>query len=130
MSDELIVSKNELVSMIENRGISEIIKPLVKEVHLFDTYVAGTSHVVDKDVVKNAKLGDELLMRREENKYDAKAILLLNHENKKIGYVPEKDNIIFSRLLDAGKLLKAKIYDIEQKGSFRYIRIHIYLVDF
>ena len=49
---------------------------------------------------------------------------------KKVGYVPEKDNIIFARLMDAGKLLSATVTDIEKKGSFTQIRIGIYLVDF
>ncbi|MCR5409353.1 MAG: hypothetical protein K6E90_00050, partial [Lachnospiraceae bacterium] len=40
-----------------------------------------------------------------------------------------KDNIIFARLMDAGKLLKAKISRIEQKGSFKQICVGIYLVD-
>ena len=43
---------------------------------------------------------------------------------------PEKDNIIFARLLDAGKMLAAKIKGIEKKGSFTKIAIGIYLVDF
>lgn len=57
------------------------------------------------------------------------AILILNEEGKKLGYVPEKDNIIFARLMDAGKLLKAKISKITQKGSFTQISVGIYLVD-
>ena len=49
---------------------------------------------------------------------------------KAIIYVPEKDNIVFARLMDAGKLLKAKITQISQKGSFKQIGVGIYLVDF
>lgn len=48
---------------------------------------------------------------------------------KKLGYVPEKDNIIFARLMDAGKLLRAKIMDIKQKGNYTQVSIGIYLVD-
>lgn len=44
--------------------------------------------------------------------------------------VPEKDNIIFARLTDAGKLLKTKVTKKNQKGSFTQISIGIYLVDF
>ena len=55
--------------------------------------------------------------------------MILNEEGKKLGYVPEKDNIIFARLMDAGKLLKAKISKITQKGSFTQISVGIYLVD-
>jgi hypothetical protein len=55
---------------------------------------------------------------------------MLNADGKKLGYVPEKDNLIFARLMDAGKLLKAKICDITMKGSFKQISVGIYLVDF
>lgn len=38
---------------------------------------------------------------------------MLNAEKKKLGYIPEKDNIVFSRLMDAGKMLKATISEIK-----------------
>lgn len=56
--------------------------------------------------------------------------MILTEEKKKLGYVPEKDNIVFARLMDAGKLLIAKITKIEKRGSFTQISIGIYLVDF
>ena len=59
-----------------------------------------------------------------------KAILVLNGSGEKIGYVPEKDNLIFARLMDAGKMLTARIGRIEKKGTFTRISIGIYLVDF
>lgn len=51
-------------------------------------------------------------------------------DQQKLGYIPEKDNIIFARLMDAGKMLMAKISTIEKRGSFYKISIGIYLVDF
>jgi hypothetical protein len=39
-------------------------------------------------------------------------------------------NTVFARLMDAGKLLKAKITKIDQKGGFKQISVGIYLVDF
>ena len=48
---------------------------------------------------------------------------------KKLGYVPEKDNIVFSRLMDAGKILKAKIVKIQDQESWTKVSIGIYLVD-
>jgi hypothetical protein len=92
--------------------------------------VAGTTHLEDKSVLESIKVGDMLTLQREDNKFDSNAILILNDEKKKLGYVPEKDNIVFARLMDAGKLLKAKITDIKQKGSFTQISVGIYLVDF
>ena len=35
----------------------------------------------------------------------------------------------FSKLMDAGKLLKVKISKISQKGSFKQISVGIFLVD-
>ncbi|MDO4623646.1 MAG: HIRAN domain-containing protein [Eubacteriales bacterium] len=130
MANELDISKGGIVSLVQNQELGDIIKPLVREIHLFDTYVAGTTHLQDKSVLETIQVQDSLLLRREDNKYDSNAVLILNNEQKKLGYVPEKDNLIFSRLMDAGKMLKAKITKIEKKGSFTQISIGIYLVDF
>ena len=107
-----------------------MLKPLIQEIHLFDSYVAGTTHLDDKSVLDKIKAGDRLNLMREDNKYDEHAILIITESGKKLGYVPEKDNIVFSRLMDAGKKLIAKIKNIEKKGSFNQISIGIYLVDF
>ena len=75
--------------------------------------------------------GDKLILRREENKFDDKAIVILTENEKKLGYVPEKDNVVFSRLMDAGKLLTARITKIKKLSeSYTQIGIDIYLVDF
>ena len=99
-------------------------------VYLFDSFVAGTTHLQEKSVLDEIKVGDKLTLRREDNKFDSNAILILNEDKKKLGYVPEKDNIIFARLMDAGKLLIARISKITKRGSFTQISIGIYLVDF
>ena len=131
MSNELIEHKGgELVSAISQQGIGEMLKPLIREIHLFDSYVAGTTHLEDQTVLDEIKVDDKLSLLREDNKFDSNAIIIKTESQKKLGYVPEKDNIIFARLMDAGKMLAAKIKDIEKKGSFTKIAIGIYLVDF
>ena len=131
MSNELIEQKNgALVSAIGQQGIGEMLKPLIREIHLFDSFVAGTMHLQDPSVLEEVTVGDKLTLMREENKFDDNAILLLIESGKKIGYVPEKDNQIFARLMDAGKMLAAKVTKIERRGSFYQISIGIYLVDF
>ncbi|MCR5604952.1 MAG: HIRAN domain-containing protein [Lachnospiraceae bacterium] len=76
-------------------------------------------------------VGDKLILQREpENRFDENAILVLDDKKRKLGYIPEKDNIVFARLMDAGKYLIVKIDRMEEKGSFRQINISIYLVDF
>ena len=129
MANELAEKKENTVAVIEGHELGDIIKPLIKEIHLFDSYVAGTTHLDDKSVLDEIKVGDMLTLQREENKFDSNAVLIL-YEGKKLGYVPEKDNIIFARLMDAGKLLKAKITKIQNKGDyFKQINIGIYLID-
>ena len=120
----------ELVMAMENHDLGELLQPLIREIHLFDSFVAGTTHLKDPSVLEEIKVGDQLSLLREDNKYDSNAIMILTAEKKKLGYVPEKDNIIFARLMDAGKMLAAKIKEIEKKGSFTKIAIGIYLVDF
>lgn len=130
MENELTIRKDGLVSLAEDHDLGTIIRPLTKEIHLFDSFVAGTTHLADPSVLDTIAAGDTLTLMREDNKYDSNAIMILTAEKKKLGYVPEKDNIVFARLMDAGKLLIAKIIKIEKRGKFNQIRIGIYLVDF
>ena len=131
MAHEITKTETDsLVSTIDKHGVGEMLKPLIREIHLFDTYVAGTTHLDDKSILDEIKVSDKLNLLREDNKFDEKAILILTEAGVKLGYVPEKDNVIFSRLMDAGKKLIAKITKIEKKGSFTQISIGIYLVDF
>ena len=129
MADKLTKKDERTIAVINKTELGDIIKPLIREIHLFDTYIAGTTYLKDKEVLEKIKIGNSLSLQREDNTFDSNAILVLNADKKKLGYIPEKDNIIFARLMDAGKLLKAKVAKIELKGSFRKITIGIYLVD-
>lgn len=124
------VTHKDIQTIDDQRKVDQLIKPLVNEIHLFDSYIAGTTFLEDASVLKKIKVGDTLILRREDNRYDANAILMLTQENEKLGYVPEKDNIVFARLLDAGKCLGAKIISITEKHAFTQIAVGIYLVDF
>lgn len=131
MENELTINKKNMVSLVTDNSLGELIKPLSHEILLFDSYVAGTTHIKDETVFDEIKVGDKLILQREpENRFDENAILVLDDKKRKLGYIPEKDNIVFARLMDAGKYLIAKIDRMEEKGSFRQINISIYLVDF
>ena len=130
VKNELTLTNENAVALMQEMNLGSIIKPLSKEILLFDSYIAGTSHVRDESVYDGLKEDDKLVLRREDNKFDSNAILVLNEKGEKLGYIPEKDNIVFARLMDAGKLLIAKVKDMEILDGFRQIRIGIYLVDF
>lgn len=131
MENELTIGKQNMVSLVTDNPLGDLIKPLSHEILLYDSYVAGTTYIEDESVFDEIKEGGKLVLKREpENRFDENAILVLDGKNRKLGYIPEKDNIVFARLMDAGKYLTAKINDIDPCGSFRKISIGIYLVDF
>ncbi len=131
MANGLTVGKENMVSLISDNPLGDLIKPLSHEILLFDSYVAGTMHIKDESVFDDIREGTKLILKREpENRFDENAILVLDEKKQKLGYIPEKDNIVFARLMDAGKYLMAKVKSYEMKGAFRQINISIYLVDF
>ena len=130
MENELTVKTKDVVALVRNGGIEELIKPLRQEIMLLETYIAGTTKLEDDSVLTEIKDGARLILKRENNRFDDKAILVLDEKERKLGYVPERDNTVFARLMDAGKCLTAKITHIEPKSAFRQINIAIYLVDF
>ena len=131
MANEVIIKTKDELSVASGATLDRLIKPLTHEILLFDSYVAGTGYVKDEEVFAEMKVGDRLVLQREpENRFDGNAILVLDAQKRKAGYIPEKDNIVFARLMDAGKYLNAKVVRMEEKGSFRQINISIFLVDF
>ena len=130
MMNELEIKKDDLLTVVEDKSLGELIKPLVNEIHLFDTVIAGTTYIDDETVYETLENGEKLILQRENNKFDSKAILILNQDKKKLGYVPERDNMVFSRLMDAGKLLIAKVISVRNTDGFYRVSIGIYLVDY
>ena len=131
MANELTIGKKNMVSLMTENPLGDLIKPLSHEIMLFDSYVTGKTHIKDESVFDDIKEDDKLILQREpENRFDENAILVLDAQKRKLGYIPEKDNIVFARLMDAGKYLTAKVKYYEPKGAFKQISISIYLVDF
>ncbi|MCQ2055137.1 MAG: HIRAN domain-containing protein [Fibrobacter sp.] len=128
MGRELAKKKQELVSIVAQNSLGEIIKPLIREIHLFDTYIAHAAKLKPA-TLKALREGDRLSLLREESRFDESTIAILNEKKEKLGYIPESDTLIFARLMDAGKILKAKITRIETKENFPLVGIGIYLVD-
>lgn len=113
------------------KGEDNLPKPFERDIFLFDTYVAGTTHIDGMEELEPfLNVGDRLRFFREPgNKHDEKAILVKNKDGVKIGYVPQKDNIIFARLMDAGKFLFGEISEKEIVGNWVKLSIKIFLKD-
>ena len=112
-----------------NNGELTVPKPFEKDIFLFDTYVAGTTHIEGiEELEPHLNTDDRLEFFREaDNQYDKQAIVIKTIDGVKIGYVPKQDNVIFARLMDAGKLLFGTITSKEKKGSWVKIYIKVFL---
>ena len=123
------VEENAIARSIAGGTISSVVEPLIKEIHLFDTYVSGTMFIDEKDVLEKLTNGQEVSLEREKNKFDENAVAILTSDRKKIGYIPEEDSSIFARLMDAGKLLRGRISSIGSECGITKIVVGIFLVD-
>lgn len=133
MGDLVKTESGGLVSLLHGKGGELVIpKPFERDIFLFDTYVAGTSHIEGiEELEPHLNVEDKLEFYREpDNPYDKQAIVIKNADGVKIGYIPKQDNIIFSRLMDAGKLLFGKIAAKEMKSSWLRIKIEVYLHEY
>ena len=129
MDNSLIVKDPAITTLVQQQNFNPLLKPLTQEIHLFDTFIAGTSEIKNNPI-KFAKKGDKLTLLRKASKFDDNEIAVLNEQGQQLGYVPEKDNIIFARLMDAGKKLIAYILNMEKRFGLNQVSIAIYLVDF
>ena len=130
MSDLVKTGGSGLVGLLHGKnGEISIPKPFEKDIFLFDTYVAGTTHIEGiEELEPHLNVDDRLAFFREpDNRYDTQAIVIKTIDGVKIGYVPKQDNVIFARLMDAGKLLFGKITSKEKKGSWVKIYIKVFL---
>lgn len=84
-------------------------------------YVAGLQHSVGKNMVESGMLKEDStirLLRVPENKYDPRAIRIIDSATKApIGWVPKKCNLLPSELMDKGEKLEAKIVKIDRDSD-------------
>ena len=126
------IIKNEgtgIIGLMHGSGGMVIPKPFERDIFLFSTYVAGTSHIEGiEELAPHLNIEDKLDFFRElDNYYDEKAVVIRNKNGVKIGYIPMEDNAVFSRLMDAGKMLFGNITNKEMKGKWLKLDIDIYL---
>ena len=130
MGELIKTNTGSLVGLMHGKGGDLIMPtPFAKDIFLFDTYVAGTTHIEGiEELESNLQVEDRLQFFREpSNVYDPQAIMIKTENGIKIGYVPKKDNVVFARLMDAGKLLFGKITSKEKKGNWSKIYIQVIL---
>ncbi len=127
MSNDPKKIDNNIVIAITNNELEDLVKPLIKEIFLFETRISRTTN--KDEFYNNLNINDELVLIRDVNKFNENSIIVMDKNNNKLGYIPEEDNIVFSRLMDAGKLLLARVCSISSRGYYS-IKINIFLKDY
>ena len=72
------------------------------------------------DLLKDIRPGSRILFMREpENRFDRKAIMALDEQGRKLGYISRHENEVLSALMDAGKTLYGVVTHIPDAGELR-----------
>ncbi len=129
MKRDLVTKKEELIFKEQGGDIDALLKPLKKEILLFDGNLSGTYKLLDKTALLNIKVGDRLEFRYNQSKYEKDAVQVFSSKGH-VGYVPESDEVVFKRLLDAGKSLIGKVTETDFSHGFPAVTFAIYLEDF
>ncbi len=130
MGELSISNQNQLVGVMHGKnGEITIPKPFERDIFLFDSHIAGTSHIEGfEELAPHLNEGDKLSFFRElNNAYDPHAVVIRTADGVKVGYLPQVDNVVFARLMDAGKLLFGRISSKEKRGSWYKIGIKVFL---
>lgn len=130
MKGELTVVEKDWLAV---RGSAESLPmPFKHEIFLKECHVAGTLHVDDVLYkTKGVVVGTRLVLKRDVgNKRDPLSICVETQAGERIGWVPQKYNDVFARLMDAGKRLFAKVSHKCMEDHWLNLRIEIYLEDF
>ncbi len=131
MDNALISIDPALLALIHGSfGPDGALLPFAREIMLVECHVAGTSYR-DLDAVEPSLLaGTFLVLRREPaNPHDHLAIMILTESGHHVGYVPQAKNEALARLLDAGKLLFARIESKSRRNDWLQIEVRIFLRD-
>ncbi len=106
---------------------------VMQRTYLFTCQLSGTTHV--KDIGKKTltmKEGKRINLKRDpKNEHDKNAIGVFNSVDDQIGWVPQKDNEMLARLMDAGKFLYGEVETVKPVTKTGYLELSfkVYLCD-
>ena len=131
MANELTIVKDNWLDLADR--LKDLPVPFQQDIFLLECHVAGTMHIDDVILkawdILGGKVTTLALKREPDNENDNLAIRVETAEGEKLGYVPRKHNAILARLMDAGKLLAAKVVHCRVEGHWLNIRIAIEMKD-
>ena len=104
-------------------GSAGLMSPFSKEIYIGRQVIVGMRFQGGADaLIKDLKPGDKItLLREPENEYDTRAVMAMDGKGRKLGYVPRRENLVMSALMDHGKVFYGVIPDISPE-EYAYSR--------
>ncbi|MBP7951326.1 MAG: HIRAN domain-containing protein [Verrucomicrobiales bacterium] len=111
-------------------GANGALLPFTREIMLIECHIAGTGYRGLQEIEPGLLPGAFLPLKREpDNSHDPLAIMILDESGHHLGYVPRAKNEALARLMDAGKLLFARLEKKEWSGQWLNADVRVYLRD-
>jgi hypothetical protein len=111
-------------------GRDGALMPFAREIMLVECHIAGTSHRDVKAIEPALTPGSLLVLKREPgNPHDDLAIMILMENGKHLGYIPRAKNEALARLMDAGKVLFARLDSKEWHGDWLRAEMRVFMRD-
>ena len=133
--NDLDLPRHDLTRQLLDRTLARETLPMPfqgREIELLVTYIAGMVHHNRGEEIQALPAEGELHLQREPgNPHDGRAIAV-HWRERRIGYVPRRENTALAALMDAGKLLSARLlpsvpkcpaWMVKKAGYDREIRI-------
>jgi phosphoserine phosphatase len=94
---------------------------------LMVTHVAGSNYVDWETLYADLEVGEVLPLKREpENEYDANAIMVLDKERNKLGYIPAYANKGLAERLDAGEEFRIILLQVDYEARVQKLHIEVF----
>ena len=131
--NELTLSEAGLGELLH--GSSSLLPSMTRDIYLTRMSVVGTRYIGDADhLVKELPAGSRVtLLHEADNRFDEKAVIVIDAKGRKLGYIPRAQNAVIAALLDAGKFFYGIVrdqpqkYDDESDTSAYRFRIDLYM---
>lgn len=132
MSAALVPIDPVLLALIRGSfGKDGALLPFAQEIMLIECHIAGTGYRDLKEVEPALLPGAFLPLQREPaNAHDPLAIMILAEAGHHLGYVPRAKNEALARLMDAGKLLFARLESKHWQSEWLHAEVRVFLRDF
>ncbi len=124
------------LSVLEQEGLA-VPQVFARDILLMETIINGAMHVENIHALAAAlHVGDRVkLILEPDNPVDARAILVRNEKDEKLGYIPRVKNEVLFHLMDAGKYLYGVVVDgdidedADDEDTWVQIYIEVYMKD-